>query len=87
MWAVLALIAGGLLLYGALTAQGGVPDPTAPNHLSHGAVVLNSGLLVFREGLEAILVVAAITASFLGTNSGKRRPVGSAWGSALPPRS
>ncbi len=76
MWAVLALIAGGLLLYSALTAQGGVPDPTAPNHLSHGAVVLNSGLLVFREGLEAILVVAAVTASFLGANSGKRRPVG-----------
>jgi high-affinity iron transporter len=75
-WVLLALIAGGLLLYSALTAQGGVPDPTAPNHLSHGAVVLNSGLLVFREGLEAILVVAAVTASFLGANASKRRPVG-----------
>ena len=75
-WALLALIAGGLLLYSALTAQGGVPDPTASNHLSHGAVVLNSGLLVFREGLEAILVVAAVTASFLGANAAKRRPVG-----------
>jgi high-affinity iron transporter len=76
VWAVLALIAAGLLLYSALTAQGGVPDPTAPNHLSHGAVVMNSGLLVFREGLEAILVVAAVTASFVGANTAKRRPVG-----------
>ena len=83
MWAALALIAAGLLLYSALTAHGGVPDPTAPNHLSHGAVVLNSGLLVFREGLEAILVVAAITASFLGTNVAKRRPVGLGVGMGL----
>jgi high-affinity iron transporter len=83
VWAALALIAAGLLLYSALTAHGGVPDPTAPNHLSHGAVVLNSGLLVFREGLEAILVVAAITASFLGTNVAKRRPVGLGVGMGL----
>jgi high-affinity iron transporter len=83
VWAALAVIGGGLLLYSALTAHGGVPDPTAPNHLSHGAVVLNSGLLVFREGLEAILVVAAITASFLGANVAKRRPVGLGVGMGL----
>ena len=74
--AIGSLFAAGLLAYSALTAQGGVPDPTAPNHLSHGAVVLDSGLLVFREGLEAILIVAAITASLLGANSLRRRPVG-----------
>jgi high-affinity iron transporter len=32
-------------------------------------------LLVFREGLEAVLVLAAFTASFVGANRGLRRPV------------
>jgi high-affinity iron transporter len=52
-----------------------VPDPTDSARLSHGAVILDSGLLVLREGLEAILVVAAVTASFRGANQVKRRPV------------
>ena len=64
-----------LLLYAALTAKGGVPDPTQEANLSRGAVVLNSGLLVLREGLEAILVLAAVTASFRGANAVRRRPV------------
>ena len=39
-------------------------DPTPTNaHLGHGAAVVDSALLVFREGLEAILVLAAFTAS------------------------
>ena len=65
---VIAAILGGLLAYAALTAQGGVPDPTDTARLSHGAVIMDSGLLVLREGLEAILVVAAVTASFRGAN-------------------
>src|SRR3954454_15803833 len=72
---VMAAILGGLLVYSAFTAQGGVPDPTDSARLSHGAVILNSGLLVLREGLEAILVGAAVTASFRGANREKRRPV------------
>ncbi len=52
-----------------------VPDPTTGAHLSHLAVVLDSGLLVFREGLETILVLAAITASLLGTAAVYRRPI------------
>ena len=64
-----------LLLYAALTAKGGVPDPTEEANLSTGAVVLNSGLLVLREGLEAILVLAAIIASFRGANQIRPRPV------------
>lgn len=71
----LAVTGGGLLLYLALTARGGVPDPTATSHLSRGAVILDSGLLVLREGLEAILVLAAVTASFMGADRAKRRPV------------
>ena len=55
-WTIFGLAALGLLLYAALTAKGGVPDPGEESNLSHGAVVLNSGLLVLREGLEAILV-------------------------------
>ncbi len=74
-WVVFAAIAGGLLVYAALTAKSGVSDPTDVSNLSHGAVVLNSSLLVLREGLEAVLVLAAVTASFLGANRTKRRPV------------
>ncbi len=56
--AALAVIA--VLLWQALAAHG-VPDP-----LSRGAsplaMVLSASVLVFREGLEAILVLAAVTA-------------------------
>jgi len=48
-----------LLAWSAFDAHGGTPEPTAGEHLSHGAVVLDSALLVFREGLETILVLAA----------------------------
>ncbi len=64
-----------LLAWSALSASGGTPDPTGSSHLSHGAVVLDSGLLVFREGLETILVLAAITASMLGATAVYRKPV------------
>ena len=79
----MAAIGGGLLAYAALTAHGGVPDPTETEHLSRGAVILDSGLLVLREGLEAVLVVAAVTASFLGANRARRRPVAGGAGLAL----
>jgi high-affinity iron transporter len=65
-----------VLAWQMLTASGGVPDPTDPTaRLSHGAVVFDSGLLVFREGLETILVLAAVLASFLGANRAYRTPV------------
>ena len=38
-------------------------------------VVTNAALIVFREGLEAILIIAAITASMVGANRGLRRPI------------
>jgi high-affinity iron transporter len=38
-------------------------------------VVTNAALIVFREGLEAILIIAAITASMIGANRGLRRPI------------
>ena len=38
-------------------------------------VITNSALIVFREGLEAILIIAAITASMIGTKRELRRPI------------
>lgn len=71
-----ALGLAGLLVWQMISAQGGTPDPTNPStNLSHGAVILDSGLLVLREGLETILVLAAITASLRGGNGGYRRPI------------
>jgi high-affinity iron transporter len=75
-WTLVALVAIGALSWKAATAPDGVADPTAADaHLAHGAVVVNSALLVFREGLEAVLVLAAFTASFTGARSGLRKPV------------
>jgi high-affinity iron transporter len=64
-----------LLAWSAFDAHGGTPEPTAGDHLSHGAVVLDSALLVFREGLETILVLAAVTASMVGATQVYRRPI------------
>jgi high-affinity iron transporter len=64
-----------LLAWSAISAHGGTPEPTAGDHLSHGAVVLDSALLVFREGLETILVLAAVTASMVGATRVYRRPI------------
>ncbi len=38
-------------------------------------VIVNSALIVFREGLEAILILAAITASMIGPRAPLRKPV------------
>ena len=68
-----ALLVVGLLVWQVITAQGS-PDPTIP-HLSPTVARLDIGVLVFREGLECILVLSAITASMVGTNRSHRRPV------------
>src|SRR6202034_2205653 len=67
-------------------AHGGTTDPTAlppGDRLNHTTVVVNSAILVFREGLETILVLAAVTASFLGGNRVYRRPVAIGGGVAI----
>lgn len=58
--ALATLLVTGVLVWQAVTA-GGTPDPVNKN-LSPAAMVLSTGILVFREGLEAILVLAAVTA-------------------------
>jgi high-affinity iron transporter len=55
-------------------AAGGTADPTSGD-MSRTTAVLNSAVLVFREGLETVLVLAAVTASFLGSNRAYRKPV------------
>src|SRR3954453_10358980 len=70
----LAVVAG--LVYLMATAGTGPADPPeAGADQSHGTVVFNSAIIVFREGLEAVLIFAAVTASFLGANRSRRRPV------------
>ena len=55
-------------------ASHGVPDPLK-EQTSAAAAFLNIAVLVFREGLECILVLSAITASMVGSQSIHRRPV------------
>ncbi len=43
--------------------------------VSRATVVTDAAILVFREGLEAVLILAAITASFVGARKALRRPV------------
>jgi FTR1 family protein len=43
--------------------------------ISRATVVTDAAILVFREGLEAVLILAAITASFVGARRALRRPV------------
>lgn len=71
----LVLVAG--LVYLMATASTGPLDPTeaAPGTQSEGTVIFNSAIIVFREGLEAVLIFAAVIASFLGANRVRRRPV------------
>src|SRR5438874_954516 len=68
-----ALCVLAMLAWQGITAHG-APDPTRPN-TSATVAFLDIGILVFREGLECILVLAAITASMTGAKRGHRRPV------------
>ena len=69
--AALAIVA--VLIWQGFSAHG-TPDPLKPN-TSPTVAFLDIGVLVFREGLECILVLAAITASMIGPRATHRRPV------------
>ncbi|MDQ2700421.1 MAG: FTR1 family protein, partial [Actinomycetota bacterium] len=43
--------------------------------VSNGTAITNAALIVFREGLEAILIIAAITASMIGVRRALRKPI------------
>jgi high-affinity iron transporter len=77
--AALAVIA--ILVWQGIFAQG-APDPTQPN-TSKTVAALDIGVLVFREGLECILVLAAITATMTGAKATHRKPVAAGAGVAF----
>ena len=70
-----------LIVWQGVTAHG-APDPTQPN-TSPTVAFLDIGVLVFREGLECILVLAAITASMTGKKRIYRRPIAAGAGMAF----
>ena len=78
LWVVVVLAVGCLAVILGWHSGGGTADPSVAanaRHMSRTTAVINSAILVFREGLETILVLAAITASFRGANSVYKRPV------------
>ncbi len=75
IWVLAGAIVAGLV-YLMATAGTGPVDPTEVTHpQSRATIVFNAGMIVFREGLEAVLIFAAVTASFRGANRARRRPV------------
>jgi high-affinity iron transporter len=78
---VAAFFVVAMLVWQGLSAHG-APDPMRPN-TSPTVAFLDIGILVFREGLECILVLAAITASMTGAKRVHRRPVALGAGLAL----
>jgi high-affinity iron transporter len=86
VWTAIVLAVGVIVVVLGWHARGGTTNPTElpPGHrLSHTTVVIDSAILVLREGLETILVLAAVTASFLGGNRVYRRPVAVGGAAAL----
>ena len=57
----------------AAVSAGGAPDPTVARGST--ARVVDIAILVFREGLESILVLTAITASMTSRTGSYRRPI------------
>jgi high-affinity iron transporter len=70
---VLGATAVAAILLLQVLRTGGLPDPTG--HGDFGARVLDIAVLVFREGLECILVLSAITANMVGARQSLQRPV------------
>ena len=86
LWTAIVLALSVTVVVLGWHAAGGTTDPTdlPPGHqLSHATVVINSAILVLREGLETILVLAAVMASFRGANRVYQRPVAAGGGVAI----
>ncbi len=69
-----ALVLAVFLIWQGVTAAGN-PDPTFP-HTSPLVAVLDIAALVFREGIECVVVLTAVTASLRGSNRSYRKPIG-----------
>ena len=75
LWAVAAAVIAALV-YLMATARTGPVDPTeVPAPQSQATIVFNAAAIVFREGLEAVLIFAAVTASLRGAQAHRRRPM------------
>ncbi|KEQ22146.1 iron permease [Paenibacillus tyrfis] len=70
---MMALIIIGVLVWQGITANG-APDPSAAN-ITPTTAMLNTSILVFREGLEAILVLSAITAGLIRSKKDSWKPI------------
>ena len=74
----IVLAVGACLLLGVVVwqaiADAGIPNPAALGRGSFAQVV-DIAILVFREGLECILVLSAITASLMKSEDAYWRPV------------
>ena len=66
-----AAVVAAILILQVLRA-GGLPDPTGRGDF--GARVLDIAVLVFREGLESILVLSAITANMIFSSRASAGP-------------
>ena len=72
LWMV-GILAAAALIWAGITSSGS-PDPTAPD-TTPAVAVLDTAVLVFREGLECVLVLAALTAGMAGSISSIRNPI------------
>src|SRR6476661_3738808 len=68
-----ALFVTAIFVWQGIAAHG-APDPLQA-HTTATVASLDIGVLVFREGLECILVLAAVTASMTGPRRNYRKPV------------
>src|SRR5579875_2489694 len=78
LWVLVVLAVASAAVVLGWGSSGGTPNPAVAataRHMGRTTAVIDSAILVFREGLETILVLAAITASFRGANSVYKRPV------------
>lgn len=75
----LVFVVLGVLVWQGVTAYGN-PDPLTEG-ISPGAAIMNTGIVVFREGLEAVLVLAALTLSMVRRRQDFWKPI--ALGAAL----
>jgi high-affinity iron transporter len=68
------------------TLEGALNQAQIVLEASHSAtaVAVNSGIVVFREGLEALLIIAALSAGFVTAGSRWRRPAISGAIAAVP---